>query len=402
MKNIFLVIFLIIAIPGNAQFTVEMQDGNKKNVEGNLHFSQSADNDNWSVGSVYDGSMDLSQIKSITATAEADAFANKTCWVYGVDAPDFPGVKNVTTYPLWTTQYPKGEWMRYDYTSINLDIESQKLTWKENCGWYDCNKTYEYDGATDDNMCWAAAASNLLHWWLVNNKKYIDKYDADPEYGQECQFKRPSEVFLPPVLPNYASNKSEVFKFFINSFLNRAGWCSSGVNWFINGNTTNISAPFRDDKIQESFNGFFSDVFSKNDVIAIDSRMMTKDNFNAMMKQAFTENKAIGVVVYDIVGASTGMHSMTIWGAEFDEEGNVAYVYYNDNNLPDQDPNGASLIRFAVTYQKRTDISSDEEYAYFTQLPKPLGGVRSSYPISALILVDLRQDIWKKVFPDVE
>lgn len=30
-------------------------------------------------------------------------------------------------------------------------------------GWYDANKTIEKDG--DENLCWAASASNLLAWW---------------------------------------------------------------------------------------------------------------------------------------------------------------------------------------------------------------------------------------------
>ncbi len=30
-------------------------------------------------------------------------------------------------------------------------------------GWYDANKTIENDG--DENLCWAASASNLLAWW---------------------------------------------------------------------------------------------------------------------------------------------------------------------------------------------------------------------------------------------
>lgn len=31
---------------------------------------------------------------------------------------------------------------------------------------------------------------------------------------------------------------------------------------------------------------------------------------------------------------------MTIWGAEFDDEGYVDYIYYADNNYGDQDPVG--------------------------------------------------------------
>lgn len=77
-------------------------------------------------------------------------------------------------------------------------------------------------------MCWAASASNLLHWWLVNNKKYIDRYDE--MYGPQYDFARPSEVYKAPNLGDYTSNKSEIFNFFISSFQDRSGWEGGGVN----------------------------------------------------------------------------------------------------------------------------------------------------------------------------
>lgn len=382
------------AVAARAQFVVEKQNGSPVTVEGNLHFAKDATGENWSVGETYDPAMDLSQIAGIEAQSESgDPFAGKTCWVYGVKAPDFPGQENVATYPTWKTSFPAGEWMRYDYASLQVDFEVQQLTWIDTCGWYDCNKTYEYDNAEDKNMCWAAAASDLLHWWLVNNKPYIDRYDQ--LYGQQYDFARPSEVFKAPdpVLCDYVAKKSEIFKFFITSFQNKAGWCSSGVNWFVNGNIANISAPFRNPDMYETFHGFFPKVFSQDDAVAEDSRVMTKENFNALLKKAFTENKAIGAAVYDIVGKGTGLHGLAIWGAEFDEDGYVSYIYYCDNNLPDQDANGASIYRLAITYAKE---SGNSEVTYFMQLPKPFGGVQQKYLVSALFLVDLRQDIWER------
>lgn len=398
MRNILIITLLALSATANAQFTVEMLDGNSVNIDGDVKFSQSADMESWSVGETYDPALELSLIKNIRTNS--DMFANKTFWVYGVDAPDFPGIEKATTCPIWTSTFPEGEWIRYDYASIGIDSEVQKLTWKEGCGWYDCNKTYEYDNAEDKNMCWAASASNLLHWWLTNNKKYIDMYDE--VYGQKYSFARPSEAFAPPVVPNYASNKSEIFKFFISTFKNAAGWSGSGVNWFVNGNSTNISAAFKDSEFGKTFTGFFPDVFSEDDDISEESRDMTKENFNEMMKRAFTENKAIGVAVYDIVGKNTGIHALNIWGAEFDEEGYVSHVYYSENNSPDQDPNGASLTRFCITYQKNPNGYSDDEVTYFTQLPKPLGGTQNKYSVSALFLIDLRQDIWEEWAQNLE
>lgn len=401
MKKFLLIICVLTIVTARAQFVVEKQDGSPVTVEGNLHFAKDATGENWSVGETYDPAMDLSQIKGIEAQKdEGDSFAGKTCWVYGVKAPDFPGKENVKTYSLVVSTFPAGEWLRYDYEGMGVDYEIQQFTWSDTCAWYDCNKTYEFDDAPDFSMCWAATASNLLHWCLVNNKEYVDRYDK--KYGQPYDFARPSEVYKAPNLGDYASNKSEIFKFFISTFQDRSGWEGAGVNWFINGNSTNISAPFRDPDMAINFHGFFSDVFSSQDVIAEESRDMSKENFKKLIKQALTENKAIGFSAYKFAAGGDGLHAMTIWGVEFDEEGYVSHIYYCDNNLVDQDANGAAIIRLGITYDENPAIPSMGDVAYTIQLPKPFGGSQRTSLITALVLVDLRQDIWKQTFGDVE
>ncbi|MCR8910595.1 MULTISPECIES: IdeS/Mac family cysteine endopeptidase [unclassified Barnesiella] len=129
---------------------------------------------------------------------------------------------------------------------------------------------------------------------------------------------------------------------------------------------------------------------------------MSKENFNEMMKRAFTENKAIGFTAYKFTTGGESLHAMTIWGAEFDEEGYVSHIYYCDNNLVDQDANGAAIIRLGITYDENPAIPSMGDVAYTIQLPKPFGGSRRTSLITALVLVDLRQDIWKQAFGDVE
>lgn len=129
---------------------------------------------------------------------------------------------------------------------------------------------------------------------------------------------------------------------------------------------------------------------------------MSKENFNEMMKRAFTENKAIGFTAYKFTTGGESLHAMTIWGAEFDEEGYVSHIYYYDNNLVDQDANGAAIIRLGITYDENPAIPSMGDVAYTIQLPKPFGGSRRTSLITALVLVDLRQDIWKQAFGDVE
>lgn len=62
--------------------------------------------------------------------------------------------------------------------------------------------------------------------------------------------------------------------------------------------------------------------------MATDTYNMSKKNFNDWMKDAFRNHKAIGFSVYGFSNANEGLHAMTVWGAEFDAEGNVAYLYF--------------------------------------------------------------------------
>lgn len=319
-----------------------------------------------------------------------DDFSNSIHWVYGVNAPDFPGlenVENVYTY-FGMTDAPAGEWLRIDL----FDNEYQYLTWKEGCGWYDCNKTSEY--IDDANLCWAAVASNMIHWWMYHNQKYIDAYDT--EFGKEYNdYERPSSVFVPMTSEN--QNHSEIFNFFKAYYLDKTGWTASGVNWFLNGEP---SYPISNTAV--GFNGFFRSLFTPDDVITEYYKGLNKTKFNQRMKEAFNNDMALGFVVADFGGIGTGLHGMTIWGAEFDEEGNVSYIYFCDNNTPDSDPNMCAIQRYKIIYNESSDLGAYDEYVYM-RMPENKDGVLKgrTYLLSALFLTDLRLDIWKAKYPNL-
>lgn len=336
-----------------------------------------------------------SSIPPITADTQLFAvwgdpseWAHKICWVYGVNAPDFPGIENIKSYSRTARDIPPGEWMRYD-DGEELDFEDQKLPWKEGCGWYDCNKTYEFDNAEDGSMCWAAGTSNLLHWWLNNNADYISRYDRIDPHPYSFTV-RPSAEWKAPRIGEPASNKSEIFKFYIDVFEDRSGWQgkNGGPDWFVTGNAGNIQAPMTEPQKWSSFKGFFPKVFGSNDHIAEETKNIGKENFNEWIKRAFTEKKAIGFVV-----AYEGQHAVTMWGAEFDGDGYVSYIYYADNNFGSSDTNESSLSRKAVLYK---DHNYTTDAAIMASLPGPVSGRVTESPITALILIDLKQDVWEQ------
>lgn len=309
-------------------------------------------------------------------------FSNQAYWVYGITSPPFPGKEHIPSYDVITESFPKGEWMRIAYEKLGLPNEVQYLTWTEGCGWYDCNKTFNYKG--DGNMCWAASASNLIHWWLEQNKKYVEAYET--KYGTTC----PKGYQL---MTADHQDHSEVFNFFKASYPNKGSWDTGGVNWFINGDKKNLIYSYN-----ENFKGFFSKVFSTKDVIATETHNTSKENFNQWIKDAFRSHKAIGFTASGFAGSDAKLHSMTIWGAEFDAEGYVSFIYYCDNNISDNEPNHGVVKRFKIIYKEGIMPG-----AYITPLDYNDGTLpKAQSLITVLTLVDLRQDIWKKAFPDVK
>ena len=90
---------------------------------------------------------------------------------------------------------------------------------------------------------------------------------------------------------------------------------------------------------------------------------------------------------------------MTAWGVEYDEAGDIAYIYYCDNNSADQDPNGAVIIRQQIVYA--VDIYG-KECTYLQQLKPEDSDTRvGKFLITSVFSADLGRDIWKKKYPNV-
>lgn len=310
-----------------------------------------------------------------TGVEEDIDWANRKVWVYGVKSPVFDESKAPVLSP-GSDNYIPGEWYinRVDWGDDTYS-DYYYLPWVEGCGWYDCNKTYPWDNASDNNLCWAAASSNLIHWWLEHNAPYVEAYDkaySNTSYYQ--RYPRPDAAFSPyPV-------KSRIFQLFINTFKNKSA--AEGIHWFVNGSSGYGTSIMTDPSMAE-FDGYFKEVFDISDKIYIDYRAMSKARFNEVLKDALANRKAINFVW-------TGNHSLTIWGAEFDDQGYASYLYYVDNNpMGSVDPAGAVCVRLAVSYRE-DPVMNLKDQAY-------LGNVR----ISSVETLDLRRDIWRAAFPDV-
>ena len=210
--------------------------------------------------------------------AEED-WSNKTVWVYGLNNP------------------PLSEW-GYAYTSPYTILG---LKWNPAYGWYDCNKIDPTDGTEPDSaLCWAAAASNIIYWWLDRNKEYVDAFG----YNGPRLYKN--------------SLEAEIFDLYKMHFENKGNNPASGVNWFFTGR-------FGPDMIPGA--GFFRDVFGTSPVVRV-SRFGPGNSVSDQLKKAFRNREAI---ICDIA-MGIGHHAINFWGADFDENGEACAVYMTDNN----------------------------------------------------------------------
>ena len=320
------------------------------------------------------------------APAPDPDYGGKTCWVYGVKTaglPDYPRdhEESVPEYSFLVPEnFPSGMW--YKVSGVRY------LNWQKDFLWYDCDKNDPDDsksrpGYHDGNMCWAAGASNLLHWWTRLNQPYIEAYDAKYSSNPWPSYPRPSFGFSD-------KDSSGIFDFFRNISRNRGGSDAVGINWFICG-TPGISSP--DPDIDDNFNGYFTEIFDNIDVAVKPKDAMNKESLSRIIKGALENKQGLGFVQSNVSKGVT--HVMTIWGVEFDDAGYVSALYYVDNN----DHYNFEVKGGTNKFQHHRLIR--QEIRYRDGLWKVMMGNSNVHAISSITLVDLKRDIWQKEFPEV-
>lgn len=287
---------------------------------------------------------------------------NKTCWVYGV--------KNIPPISQWGYYlYPKLE----NGKPVN---EIFALEWKREYGWYDCNKLNPTGPEFgDQNLCWAATCSNMIYWWLEHNTEYLECYGYKGPY-------------------KYVSDKDcEVFKFFKDNFTDSGLHINIGLDWFFRGAAIPTGNNARPTKHHP---GFFKDVI---DVPVSENVSRGGYDLSKNLKRAFLEKKAIGISI--LLNKGSAAHAITIWGASFDEKGevNILYVVENNDIWANQNPwpMAPGKESNAGIFTKRVKI--DQVGKAFIEGGNP--GV-CSIEIDYLTLLGLHTEKWEAFFNRLE
>lgn len=222
-----------------------------------------------------------------------DEFAGTTRWVYGVKEPS------------------DDQW----------NYDSTQLSWTEGCGWYDCNKVDPSDisSSGDGLMCWAAAVSNLVHWWLQQNSgtAAVQAYTG------------------PAAVPSDMLH-SAVFQLYKDNFPNRGEYPIKAINWFFNGV---FQRKIYDSDPVDPAAGFFRGQLGTQTLGAEYSGLdLKRDRFNSVIRQALALQQ--GVVFVVNLGKAWKTHAVTLWGAGFDDDGLIDMLYMVDNNDGRSDARG--------------------------------------------------------------
>lgn len=273
--------------------------------------------------------------------------------------------------PVWWVEgvQPSDQW--------EYEAPVYRMPWRQNCGWFDCNKLDARDTSPtgDGRTCWEASSSNLMHWWLNANRSYVERY---LEYKRRLD----PEFSIPSAYPD--SKHSEIYQGFKNRFGNKSGYIVSGVNWFLSGICNRVMYP--QDVPEQENAGFFFDVFGRNSLVKqYGNGYMTKEEFNNAIKLARKQGMAVGLDIF-IQG---GGHAINLWGAEFDEKGEVSMIYLVDNN----DGNlGDWIYKAKIVYEQ--DASSGALFTYM----KWVYNEGLKIKIMDLVLLDKGTSYWESFF----
>lgn len=276
-------------------------------------------------------------------------WANKTVWIYGV--------KDIPPVDKW--DYATDDGMGHGFAG---------LKWNPQYGWFDCNKKNPTEGTgLDSNMCWAAASANMIYWWLEQNKDFVARYNysGPSEYGNSVD--------------------SDVFELYRTHFNDTGNDVSGALSWFFSGR------PLAGGKQSPAY---FKDLVGENEFVATVVPIYTSRSLSDELKAIFKSEKAIECTI----STARLIHAVNIWGAEFDETGEVCALYVTDNNDTDLyrqtegfDFLGRKKTQAGLLYKPVKRIDNK----YYME-----GSVKGKYSfyINELNTLDLMRDKWEAFF----
>ena len=227
-------------------------------------------------------------------------------------------------------------------------------------GYFDVNKApFGSDKSIDLNLCFAAAASNTLHWYLQENRGVIEKYIR--ENGDVTRIVGGTAYSLSEILDQKVEQQgSLIYQYFKEMYgKNETGYYTVPLmDLFLNGYTpkedrkTNIE----DKDLQpDARGGFLYGIIGTKPQTGMQSVNSLSDFGNSL--QHYLSNNFVVCMSYRALGYN---HVVTLWGAEYDERGILRAVYVTDSD--DQDETGEEKD----VAMKRYTVKGKDDFSYLT------------------------------------
>ena len=307
------------ATSSNAEIIKETEDNKKTEQEGKKSIQDKAED-----------------IKETLITAKNDNVVQYTneegeirtvIWAKGINAPVMGA----------------GGDFRKEVTQGGLDTYViYKAPFSSGNGWYDVNKTRSGGNIDiDKNLCFAATASNMLHWWFDQNSESVDNYIA--KNGDIIRANRRLSELKNSFESQEESKIFELYKV-LYGYNERGFYTDLLMDLFINGyrpklnGATNIE---NDNLIPDNNGGFFYDVF-KGEKLTDRTYGGDYEYLSEKLKEVLGDGGLVGLSHK----ALSRNHIVTLWGAEYDLNGNLKAVYVSDSD--DQDESDVGMKRYEV------------------------------------------------------
>ena len=209
-------------------------------------------------------------------------------------------------------------------------------------GWYDVNKTRSGGNIDiDKNLCFAATASNMLHWWLDQNSENVDNYIA--KNGDIIRAGRRLSELKNSFESQEESKIFELYKV-LYGYNERGFYTDLLMDLFINGYRPRLSGATNmenDNLVPDNNGGFFYDVF-KGEKLTDRTYGGDYEYLSEKLKEVLGDGGLVGLSHK----ALSRNHIVTLWGAEYDLNGNLKAVYVSDSD--DQDESDVGMKRYEV------------------------------------------------------
>lgn len=213
-----------------------------------------------------------------------------------------------------------------------------KAPFEEGRGYFDVNKApFGKNKEVDQNLCFAATASNTLHWYLQENREVIEKYIEDN--GDVKKTVGGTTYSLKEMLnQEVEQQESLIYQYFKEIYgNNKTGFYTVPLmDLFLNGYTPKDDrrSNIEDKNLQpDGRGGFLHGILGGKLQTGLRSVKDVKDMGESL--QYYLSNGFALCLSYKTFSYN---HVVTLWGAEYDANGRLCAVYVTDSD--DQDETG--------------------------------------------------------------